>query len=260
MLGGVHIHVGMTCSTANDIGGHYWNSTYYAVDPWLTVMYNTSSGHPATQTDLVVMTGTTGEDVYGRAMVIHDFTGERIACGIIEEATTGAFAKYPTYTGSWMTTGGVKVTSSGTVQTLHWIFTAGLDPQCSGPCTDANCCGVHFHVGKTCGSHAEIGGHYWNSTMFSTDPWLYIQYNASAMPSIMMDVAVDTGYEVADVAGHSIVVHDFTGARIGCALMSNLDMGTTTTTTLANSQVSGAPMLSSIAATTFLLVTKELAF
>ena len=70
------------------------------------------------------------------------------------------------------------------------------------------------------------------------------RYNASTMPSVMKDVVVTTGYDTAQVTGHTMVslgqareslperIHDSTGARIACGTIS-LDMnpmdGVTTT-------------------------------
>ena len=45
--------------------------------------YNSSSSNSALATDVAVATGLSAADVLGRAMVIHDFNGGRIACGII---------------------------------------------------------------------------------------------------------------------------------------------------------------------------------
>mmetsp|Transcript_62154 Transcript_62154/g.116269 ORF Transcript_62154/g.116269 Transcript_62154/m.116269 type:complete len:346 (+) Transcript_62154:65-1102(+) len=226
---GVHIHEGMTCSDASAIGGHYWNSTTYTEDPWQTIMYNTSMGYPAvTASPIAVITGTSQMDILGRAMVIHDYEGGRIACGIIETATQSAFEKYPGFTGT-LVEGGFKIETTDDTQTLHGIFTAGLDASCSMPCTAPNCCGVHIHEGKTCDDASVIGGHWWNKTLENDDPWAYIMYNTTSDPAGMMaEVMTYLPYE--EIQGRSLVIHDFTGARIACAL---IELPSTTTTTVA---------------------------
>ena len=261
---GVHIHVGKTCSDASSIGGHYWTTN--GTDPWLTVMYNTTS-MPALETNLAVVTGASGEDVSGRAMVIHDYDGARIACGLIDEASTDSFAAYPGYTGNLATAGVMKVSSKDVTQSLSWIFTAGLDTRCSDACTAANCCGVHIHVGMNCSDKDTIGGHYWNSTFVTADPWAMIMYNTSHMPSVMMDVMVPTGYEEDDVEDHTMIIHDFDGGRIACATLSEIHDGmwtestTTTTTTTANpASLSGASKTSlALGAVTAVLTVQSLA-
>ena len=118
------------------------------------------------------------------------------------------------------------------MQTLSWIFNSGLDTRCSAPwtcvessrqskeaCTAANCCGVHIHAGTDCSDGATIGGHYWNSEIYSTDPWLYImlldkkvshylmvlRYNTSTMPAVAGQVVVATGYDAAKINHRAFV-------------------------------------------------------
>ncbi|CAK9110454.1 unnamed protein product, partial [Durusdinium trenchii] len=220
---GVHIHVGTDCSDATTIGGHYWDSSDYNTDPWLVIMYNSSSSGGALAIDVAVATGLSAADVLGRAMVIHDFTGARIACGIIGLANVPSFSPYPTYTGSLMTAGNMAVTSLEGVQTLSWILTAGLDTQCMGTCSATNCCGVHIHAGTDCTDASTVGGHYYDSNALASDPWLTITYDASEMPSVKKDVMVTTGLNTADVTGHTMVIHDYSGGRIACGIIS-LDM------------------------------------
>jgi len=83
---GVHIHTGTTCTVADAVAGHYWNpSNYGTVDPWTVVngsYYNSDAiGHADRYFHL--------DDGYGidlnyrHAVVFHDGTGTRIACGVL---------------------------------------------------------------------------------------------------------------------------------------------------------------------------------
>eukprot|EP00438_Fugacium_kawagutii_P030238 Skav219531 [mRNA] locus=scaffold30:579115:589931:- [translate_table: standard] len=195
-------------------------------------MYNSTLNGSDAQNGVAVATGRSASEVLLRAMVIHDFTGARIACGIINVANVPSFAPYPTYDGDLMTAGVMSVTAVGTTQTLSWVLTAGLDTQCDGTCTATNCCGVHIHAGTDCSDADTIGGHWYDSTTLSTDPWLSIMYDASTMPSVKKDVVVETGKTAEEVEGRTMVIHDFSGARIACGTIS-LDPVTTTTTTPA---------------------------
>lgn len=242
---GAHIHVGTDCSDASTIGGHYWDSSDYTTDPWQTVMYNSSSlGSNAAS--VAVATGLGASDVLGRAMVIHDSTGARIACGIIQLANVPSFAAYPGYTGNLATAGVMSVQATGTTQTLSWVLTAGLDTQCTGTCTAPNCCGVHIHTGMDCSDSSTIGGHFYDSTALTTDPWLTITYDASTMPSVMKDVAVQSGKTASEIEGRTMVLHDSTGARIACGQIS-LDAMTPTTTQLIDIDAAAGPAVWSIA-------------
>ncbi|CAE7488097.1 unnamed protein product [Symbiodinium natans] len=216
---GVHIHEGKSCKIP--AGAHFWDSASISQDPWLSVKYD-SSTDPANLLSKEVKTGLSNEDVLGRTVVIHDATGARIACGIIEPSTTTVFEKYPNYGGGLpLTAGGVKVESDDTTQKLSWLFTHGLDPRCDeSTCTAANCCGVHIHEGMTCSDADAIGGHYWNKDAHSEDPWKNVRYVIQgSMPSAVNDIMVTTGYGAEDINGRAVVVHDYDGARIGCAII-----------------------------------------
>ena len=71
-----------------------------------------SSTDPANVLSEIVEAGLSNEDVLGRAVVIHDVTGARIACGIIEPSTTTVFEEFPGYSGDLpVTSGGVQARS-----------------------------------------------------------------------------------------------------------------------------------------------------
>jgi len=80
---GVHIHSGKTCENAAEVGGHYWERDALESDPWAPIIYSTADGS-SVETLEFLNTGLTSGDILGRAMVVHDSTGARIACGIIE--------------------------------------------------------------------------------------------------------------------------------------------------------------------------------
>merc|ERR1719191_144296 len=115
-------------------------------------------------------------------MIVHDYTGGRIACGIISPhaEVANAFVKYYTYGGDLEVFGWVKVGGSGVLeeasQELSWQL-AGVDPACQtapGPSANPNACGIHIHVGMDCTSNA--GGHYY---AVSSDPWTTVKYTAT---------------------------------------------------------------------------------
>ncbi|CAE7246811.1 unnamed protein product, partial [Symbiodinium sp. CCMP2456] len=181
-------------SCGESAGAHYWDGD--GEDPWLSVKYD-SSTDPANVLFVEVDTGLGRSDLLGRTVVIHDKTGARIACGVIEESTTTVFEEYPNYGGDLpLTSGGVKVESDDETQTLSWLFTQGLDPRCDkSTCTAANCCGVHIHEGMTCSDADAIGGHFWNKDLYAEDPWMDIRYVIEgSMPSKVNDLSVTTGF------------------------------------------------------------------
>lgn len=82
---GIHIHAGTTC--ADNALGHYYSGIITS-DPWTAVAYTSISG--STAGVLTVSTGGTAADVVGRAMIIHDFNGGRIACATLAPYPDGS--------------------------------------------------------------------------------------------------------------------------------------------------------------------------
>ena len=86
------------------------------------------------------------------------------------------------------------------------------------PAGVGNACGIHIHVGKTCNVAADVGGHYYNSTLTS-DPWSPITYTTAAGSTDATGTSTVSIGE-ADIEGRAFVVHDSTGARTGCGLIA----------------------------------------
>ena len=79
---GIHIHSGDDCADADTIGGHLYAGES---DPWSSVAYQVHGrpGSPGTGSGSMVPVGMSAEDLIGRAFVVHDFDGARIACGYV---------------------------------------------------------------------------------------------------------------------------------------------------------------------------------
>ena len=96
--GGIHIHTGVSCAVADDVGGHFFDGM--DTDPWTTTYTSDSSG--ASSTVVTMETGfSVGSDalrVAGRTVVVHDSSGARVACGVIEP-TLGSFVTLGAYPG-----------------------------------------------------------------------------------------------------------------------------------------------------------------
>lgn len=82
----------------------------------------------------------------------------------------------------------------------------------------ANACGIHIHAGTTCEDAAAVGGHYFDATSITADPWSPITYSASRYGSAVGYVKVAIG-KGQDIFGRAMVVHDSTGARVACAVL-----------------------------------------
>jgi len=222
---GIHIHEGTSCYVG--AGGHYWNNSLFQDDPWSIVTYRTWWGY-AYENSEAVLTGLDNNAVNGHTLIVHDVTGARVACGIIvpKKEIVNAFVPYYSYTGPLNVSGTVLVEGQGVLanalQELHWRLD-GVDPDCaSGPGNASNSCGVHIHEGMDCVSNA--GGHYWNKTAHSADPLATISYTAKKWWGKWYakdyNVNVVTGLTNFDTLGHTLIVHDFTGARVACGILN----------------------------------------
>lgn len=82
---GLHIHAGTSCATHAEVGGHHWDKNTVPVDPWLPIRYVAHDGlDRGSGYTVALKTGLAVDALYGRALVVHDSTGARIACTLIE--------------------------------------------------------------------------------------------------------------------------------------------------------------------------------
>jgi len=227
---GIHVHEGTSCADAKD---HYWSKNFTSKDPWAAVRYTVGgSGNTAVGQNVRVATGKTLADMKGRAFVVHDATGKRIACSLLSSValtsghklTVSKFAKYPGYTGSLTVAGQIHVDASGTGAEASQVLTfnlTGIDSTCGTANISGvdNACGIHVHDGSDCGNASTIGGHYYNKNKISLDPWKPIMYTANGSNAMGITIKVVTGVTNKEVAGRSLVVHNASGARIACGVI-----------------------------------------
>ena len=68
-------------SCTSDAGGHYFSPGLS--DPWTNVGYTYNANGNTAGSKLDILTGYSQEEILGRAFIVHDYTGARIACAII---------------------------------------------------------------------------------------------------------------------------------------------------------------------------------
>lgn len=147
--GGIHIHTGSSCASADAPGGHFFQGS---TDPWpaSVVVCEACPVQPEELSGVNVVDagGLTLSDVNGRTVVVHASDGERIACGVISDGTA-VLAPYPNPNPSLnplsATTGVVEVSDVGGA--------AAVPP---GMCQfDIDSCGVCGGDGTSCLTEAE---------------------------------------------------------------------------------------------------------
>ncbi len=92
--GGWHVHTGFTCDAATLVGGHFFPTG--GTDAWLQTRWASDADGVAELREVVPGYGLTRDGalrglggptaVLGRTVVVHDASGARVACGVIEPA------------------------------------------------------------------------------------------------------------------------------------------------------------------------------
>merc|ERR1712195_88390 len=227
---GIHIHTGTTCSDGAYAAGHYFAT---AVDPWTTTTA-TSDGNGDTTGKFVVNAGLSMCDVVGHIVVVHSST-ERIACGVCYESCTANIEAYPgTSDGMYSSVAG-SVAVSGTDQRKYNHYDVGVSPTpltLSYSLTGVEpgvAAGLHIHTGTTCADADYVAGHFFatdlayqqtvSNTATSADPWFQPTSTADQCGATSGKIdTVLTGLQTSEHFGHAVVVHDGSGARIGCGI------------------------------------------
>lgn len=226
---GIHIHEGTNCAV--DTGPHHWQPKD-KTDPWIPVTYSDPMGddNSVSVQDIVVNTEFNSNGLSGRALVVHDVSGDRVACSLLEgvtlpsapELSVASFQKYfeenPDDETELDVQGTVEVFTekAGKGSQILKFKLTGADAMCNetADTSVANSCGIHFHTGKNCSENT--GGHYFS---VSDDPWLKISYRNADSNGVTIPVV--TGYEsLEDLDGRAVVVHAHSGKRVACGLMS----------------------------------------
>jgi hypothetical protein len=218
---GVHVHSGTACTDSTTQGGHFFpKGGSWVTDPWASVIYKSTNatGHSAFS---LPQLSTGAYDIGGKAFVVHNKHGSRVACGVLVEVTDGVVS---TVTSSLkpggplarvtMYTSGSEVIFAGSASGLEPDLTDGAN------CTATNGCGIHVHRGTACTDSASQKGHYYDSSALSVDPWLLVKYAPSSTAGAAAFIfRTDVGYASAGVDGRAFVVHNNAGARTACGLL-----------------------------------------
>merc|ERR1712224_968596 len=93
-----------------------------------------------------------------------------------------------------------------------------MNNQCMSQCVEIAQASNHLHIHAGMGCTSDALGHYWNTTSISDDPGKTISYNAFdslvfGTMAFNYNVEVVTGLSNFNTLGHTLIVHDYTGAR-----------------------------------------------
>ena len=138
--GGIHIHTGVTCDDASLVGGHYFPGM--ASDPWMSTVWSSDSMGSSTVDFTTPSFSLTGVDpVANRVVVVHDSSGNRIACGVLL-STVGEVVTLGSYPGNAANTdtAGTLVVTQGSAGVSIMGTVTNVEASCTS-------CGLHIHTG-----------------------------------------------------------------------------------------------------------------
>jgi hypothetical protein len=126
----------------------------------------------------------------------------------------------------------------------------------STDCNATNGCGLHFHNGTSCENTTTQGGHLYNETLVTPDPWLTVGYlSTDASGNAYHAHCVSTG--VTEFIGRPFVFHSNNGSRVACGVVETSQQGqqddTTTTTSATSMFLSGQAWAVASLSSSFLL-------
>jgi len=163
-----------------------------------------------------------------------------MAPSINMDVTLGPF---PGYSGDLNVTGIVWLSSAVDMTdrqnvSMRWSMQGLEGEACAGPPPPgvANACGIHIHRGKTCEDMSAIQGHYYDADYMTEDPWSPVSYSTIPNQGDLRGefwastgnlngnlTVVPIGTTFSSIEGRVLVVHDSTGGRVACGLISLTD-------------------------------------
>lgn len=228
---GVHVHDGYTIVEKDHVGGHLatkdgidgWKDTKYSVDKQGASQMNFGAAGYSIEDDTPIIQ---------HPVVIHNKAGVRVGIGQIEQLhhmlLVARITDYPTTSNDLSVRGTIAVSSHHHGKdslTIHGTL-SGLEPNAKLG-NEANSCGVHIHAGATC---QEAKGHFYNNAQ-TVDPWKSSQFSYKSSEgnigsngdgTAIVDLEITSaqlGTALHKVAGLTLVIHDKSGARVGCGVL-----------------------------------------
>lgn len=221
---GVSIHTGVTCASADQVLGHYYDITTLTADPWTVAngaAYSTDA-HGDVKGFFRVTSGFNFAQNIGHAVVFYGQDGLPVSCGTLMTREMALQSEnidiFPGYTGSLEPVGSVKVNFQQDNTMLFSYDMAGLPRNCVE-------CGVQIRTGVTCASADQVLGNYYSPTVES-DPWvpeLDVSYSSNEKGEGTGCFTLSTGFGFADTIGHAVVFTDQSNTPIGCGTLSTFN-------------------------------------
>ena len=217
VMGGWHVHEGFSCSSHDDIGGHYYSGLN---DPWTNTEKYSTDNNGVAEVSLAVPGFSLDDEmpVAGRAIVFHSAGGGLVGCGVITPTTAevALIGTYPAYAGATAVRGVLALREVSGGLTVSGTLT-GLQADAQG--------GWHVHAGFSCESVDSVFGHFLSTG--GSDPWSGLTYSSDQRGVAQVDAVVSgTSLHMQDMVpsfGRAVVVHEDNAAannpRSGCGVV-----------------------------------------
>lgn len=222
--GGIHIHTGTSCETAEAVGGHYWNEELLPNaedDPWNPMQWDSSSpGFGFANGEVVIENNQAYgyNEMVGRAVVVHDSAGNRIACTVLAAeasttaGTTSGCVKTPDdYEGDIEIDGEVNLIGDAGANELTWFLT-GFQAGQTGT--------IEIYDGKNCNHEDGIGSQV--ALMFWAAADNIDEFGGAMSGSHTFD---QDQFQYVDLVDKLVIVNDPEGNAVGCAKLDNCSKG-----------------------------------
>ena len=166
--------------------------------------------------------GYTASEVDGRVIVAHASDGTKISCGRLGSIPSASLDSYPDYSdSSYNPRGFVAVrqkvdyscdAAESTLVFLHYFLNGVGAASTTG--------GIHIHSGDTCEDASSVGGHDYDATVLSTDPWTTMWTSEGDSVESIGNFEVQAAKDLDDVKDRNVVVHSPTGTKVSCGVLS----------------------------------------
>ena len=224
---GLGVHENTNCF--EDVGAHLYD--FVPDDPWANISYTAGpDGRAAAKVTL--KTGLRQPAMEGRAFVVRDFLGARVACatlGLTPALEAAEFRPAFGARGAAAVSGSVgPVTTENHKPVQKFAFALeGGDPACAdGPdeAVEASC-GIRIHAAESCLEsprepfHAVVDA---RGRRITRDPWAASKfaYVPDASGVAQANVTLKIGRTQPELENRALLVYDRGGAALACALLT----------------------------------------
>jgi hypothetical protein len=238
---GMGVHIGTSCS--DNAFGHLYSGVQ---TPWMDLVY-TSDANGLAVGSMTLDTEMTIDELAGHTLIVFDSgLSYRVACSILATVQppppaapplppslppppsppppvtalhVASFVSHIFYTGSHPVPSGTFTVFSAGATSQSFVYNLLIgSSECSGGATGShNSCQWHVHEGTSC-TDGMGGPHLYSG---STNPWNANTYAIDEDTRASGTVQIDTGLALADLLGHTVMVHDVNGQRIACGVLSS---------------------------------------